>query len=514
MTEEWGEFLHVKGKIFDNFDEIRREIEIQTERLAGDNKGICDEPISLKIFSPKLVNLTLVDLPGFTQVAVGDQPEDIDKQVLKLVTRYISSPSSIIMAVSAANVDLANSEALKFAKQADPDGTRTLAVITKLDLMDQGTDAFDALVGRIIPVKLGIIGVVNRSQQSINDNKTIEEQLKMEIDFLEANYPQLADQNGTIYLENTLSALLVQHIQKCLPELKDCVTLKIREYQQKLKELGESVSDPIEKLIQVLAMFVKSYSAAIEGVSDNFIYGKTKLYQIFHADFEEEVDFHYPCHDKTLSQDLKNVSTCLGTRPTLFDIPWFDGPFERIAKDKINLLRNPSLECVEKVRKEMQRVVHSCGKEAQQAMKRFPKLEEKIDEEVTRMINECMKKVIELVNHAIDIETAYINTKHPDFQKLATLDNLIVTSLGRHLSNEEKQTILMRLIKLYFGIVQKTVQDTVPKIAMHYLVNNVIKNLLPHLLTNVYSSESAHELMTEPKKIATKRKRCTDMLEV
>lgn len=50
-------------------------------------------------------------------------------------------------------------------------GRRTLAVITKLDLMDAGTDAMEVLCGRVIPVKLGIIGVVNRSQADINNKK-------------------------------------------------------------------------------------------------------------------------------------------------------------------------------------------------------------------------------------------------------------------------------------------------------------------------------------------------------
>jgi dynamin 1-like protein len=50
-------------------------------------------------------------------------------------------------------------------------GRRTLAVLTKLDLMDRGTDAYDVLCGRVIPVKLGIIGVVNRSQEDIHKKK-------------------------------------------------------------------------------------------------------------------------------------------------------------------------------------------------------------------------------------------------------------------------------------------------------------------------------------------------------
>ena len=69
---------------------------------------------------------------------VGDQPEDIENQIRALLSKYIVNPNSIILAVSAANADIATSESLKIAKDVDPDGRRTLAVITKLDLMDAG----------------------------------------------------------------------------------------------------------------------------------------------------------------------------------------------------------------------------------------------------------------------------------------------------------------------------------------------------------------------------------------
>lgn len=68
--EEWGEFSHLEGKIFSDFDEIRKEIERRTDEIAGNNKGICENPINLKIFSPNVLNLTLVDLPGITKVHV------------------------------------------------------------------------------------------------------------------------------------------------------------------------------------------------------------------------------------------------------------------------------------------------------------------------------------------------------------------------------------------------------------------------------------------------------------
>lgn len=83
-----------------------------------------------------------------------------------------------------------------------------------------GTDAIDILCGRVIPVKLGIIGVVNRSQQDIIDNKSIQDALKDEATFLQSKYPTLATRNGTPYLAKTLNRLLMHHIRDCLPDLK------------------------------------------------------------------------------------------------------------------------------------------------------------------------------------------------------------------------------------------------------------------------------------------------------
>jgi len=67
-AEEWGEFLHLPGEQFFDFDVIRDEIVNETNRLTGNNKGVSDSPITLKIFSPHVLNLTLVDLPGITKV--------------------------------------------------------------------------------------------------------------------------------------------------------------------------------------------------------------------------------------------------------------------------------------------------------------------------------------------------------------------------------------------------------------------------------------------------------------
>ena len=161
---------------------------------------------------------------------------------------------------SAANTDLATSEALKLARQVDPDGTRTLAVCTKLDLMDTGMDAVDLLTGRIIPVKLGIIGVVNRSQQDITDDKPIESALKDEEVFLGQKYPGLDSRNGSPFLAQTLNKLLMQHIRDTLPVFRHDIASKLTVYESQLLALGDPVENKGPALLQTLTKFSSSYT--------------------------------------------------------------------------------------------------------------------------------------------------------------------------------------------------------------------------------------------------------------
>lgn len=142
-----------------------------------------------------------------TQIPVGDQPSDIERQIRSLVLDYITKPNCIILAVSAANVDLANSESLKLARSVDPQGRRTIGVLTKIDLMDAGTNALDILTGRVYPLKLGFIGVVCRSQQDINSGKQLSDAIDTEAEFFRSHaaYRNIAHKNGTKYLAKTLN---------------------------------------------------------------------------------------------------------------------------------------------------------------------------------------------------------------------------------------------------------------------------------------------------------------------
>ncbi|XP_059061849.1 dynamin-1-like protein isoform X1 [Achroia grisella] len=592
--EEWGKFLHTKEKVYTDFDTIRQEIERETDRMAGNNKGICPEPISLKIFSTTVVNLTLVDLPGITKIPIGDQPEDIENQIRNLIIKYISNPNSIILAVTAANTDMATSEAIKMAKEVDPDGRRTLAVVTKLDLMDAGTDAIDILCGRVIPVKLGIIGVVNRSQQDIIDKKTILDALKDEATYLQRKYPTIATRNGTPYLAKTLNRLLMHHIRDCLPELKVRVNVMISQFQSLLNSYGDDVSDKSQTLLQIITKFASAYCSTIEGTARNIetteLCGGARICYIFHETFGRTLDSIHPLVGLTRMDILTAIRNATGPRPALF-VP--EVSFELLVKRQIRRLEDPSLRCVELVHEEMQRIVQHCGTEVQQEMLRFPRLHQRIVDVVTQLLRTRLPATNSMVENLVAVELAYINTKHPDFHREAALvtgllkstDGLIeesspifrqktpratpspVSTLFKHvpaitdghenkspnnsdspatpqmngtpeskvltpqkpvnllpevpshtsrkLSDREQHDcdVIERLIKSYFYIVRKSIQDSVPKAVMHFLVNYVKDNLQSELVTHLYKSDQAESLLNESEHIAQRRKEAADMLK-
>ncbi|CAF3913329.1 unnamed protein product, partial [Rotaria sp. Silwood1] len=141
-------------------------IEQETRKLAGNQKNIVHELIELQIEDHRVRDLTVVDLPGIAHNPVADQPSNIHEQTTNLIHQYIQPEGSLILCVFPANVDVAVAEALSLARNVDPEGKRTIGVITKTDLApDQDMLIAQLLMNRrdVLHLKLGFIAVRNRS---------------------------------------------------------------------------------------------------------------------------------------------------------------------------------------------------------------------------------------------------------------------------------------------------------------------------------------------------------------
>ncbi|XP_061655912.1 dynamin-1a isoform X9 [Phyllopteryx taeniolatus] len=415
---EYAEFLHCKGKKFTDFDEVRQEIEAETDRMTGANKGISPVPINLRVYSPHVLNLTLVDLPGMTKVPVGDQPADIETQIRDMLLQFVTKDNSLMLAVSPANSDLANSDALKIAKEVDPQGMRTIGVITKLDLMDEGTDAKDILENKLLPLRRGYVGVVNRSQKDIDGKKDITAALSAERKFFLSHpaYRHLADRMGTAYLQKILNQQLTNHIRDTLPALRAKLQSQLLSIEKEVEEYKNfRPDDPSRKtkaLLQMVQQFSVDFEKCIEGSGDQIdtaeLSGGAKINRIFHERFPFELvkmEFDEKELRKEISYAIKNIH---GIRTGLFTP---DLAFEAIVKKQIQKLKEPTLKCIDMVVSELTFTIQKCS----QKLAQYPMLREEMERIVTQHIRDRESRTKSQVLLLIDIELSYMNTNHEDF---------------------------------------------------------------------------------------------------
>lgn len=152
--EPYAVFEELKGQKFSDFNKVKENIISLTDKVAGTSKNIVDQPIILQVFGPNCPDLTLVgcfvvvisiDLPGITRIPMEGQDKNIEETTKNMAKKYCEDPKTIILCVVAANQDLSTSDALQMARQLDPKGDRTFGVLTKIDIMDKGTNALKML---------------------------------------------------------------------------------------------------------------------------------------------------------------------------------------------------------------------------------------------------------------------------------------------------------------------------------------------------------------------------------
>ncbi|XP_044190131.1 dynamin-1a isoform X2 [Thunnus albacares] len=455
---EFAEFLHCKGKKFIDFDEVRQEIEAETDRITGANKGISPVPINLRVYSPHVLNLTLVDLPGMTKVPVGDQPADIEAQIREMLMQFVTKDNCLMLAVSPANSDLANSDALKIAKEVDPQGMRTIGVITKLDLMDEGTDAKDILENKLLPLRRGYIGVVNRSQKDIDGRKDINAAMAAERKFFLSHpaYRHLADRMGTPYLQKTLNQQLTNHIRDTLPALRAKLQSQLLSIEKEVEEYKNfRPDDPSRKtkaLLQMVQQFSVDFEKCIEGSGDQIdtaeLSGGARINRIFHERFPFELvkmEFDEKELRKEISYAIKNIH---GIRTGLFTP---DMAFETIVKRQIGKIKEPCTKCVDMVISELVNTVRQCTKKLAQ----YPMLREEMERIVTQHIRDRENRTKDQVLLLIDIELSYMNTNHEDFIGFANAQQRINQMNKKKTAGNQDEIMPERGVNDRFKVIRK-----------------------------------------------------------
>lgn len=277
----------------------------------------------------------------------------------------------------------------------------------------------DILSGRVYPLKLGFIGIVNRSQADIQSGRPLADALQAERDFFKHHpaYRNMANRCGTQFLAKSLNQTLMAHIRDRLPDIKARLNTLMGQTQQELASYGDVAFTGKEHrgslILQLMTRFASSFISSIDGTSTEIstkeLCGGARIYYIFNSVFGNSLEQVNPTQNLSVLDIRTAIRNSTGPRPSLF-VP--ELAFDLLVKPQIKLLEIPSQRCVELVYEELIKICHTCGSTE---LTRYPRLQGKLIEVVSDLLREQLGPCSNYVASLIDIQRAYINTNHPNF---------------------------------------------------------------------------------------------------
>uniref|UniRef100_A0A5B7AX56 Putative dynamin-related protein 1E isoform X2 n=1 Tax=Davidia involucrata TaxID=16924 RepID=A0A5B7AX56_DAVIN len=512
--QEYAEFSHLPRRKFTDFSMVRKEISDETDRITGKTRQISPVPIHLSIYSPNVVNLTLVDLPGLTKVAVEGQPDSVVQDIENMVRSYVEKPNCVILAISPANQDIATSDAIKLAREVDPMGERTFGVLTKLDLMDKGTNALDVLEGRAYRLQQPWVGIVNRSQADINKNvdNIVARRNEREYFATSPDYGHLASKMGSEYLAKLLSKHLESVIRARIPSITSLINKSIDELESEMDHLGRPIGVDAGAQLYTILELCRAFDRIFKEHLDGGRPGGDRIYGVF--DNQLPAALRKLPFDRHLSMQnvRKVVSEADGYQPHLI-AP--EQGYRRLIEGALNLYRGPAEASVDAVHFVLKELVRKSIGETQE-LRRFPTLQAEIasaaSEALERFREDSRKTVLRLV----DMESSYLTV---DFfrklpQEVEKGGSPAATTVDRYTEGHFRR--IGSNVSSYVGMVSETVKNSIPKAVVYCQVREAKQSLLNHFYIQIGKREGKQlaQLLDEDPALMGRRQECAKRLEL
>ena len=549
--DPWAIFEERKGVKFTDFIKVRETIEALTDEVCKTDKNIVDKPIVLNVYSQTCPDLTLVDLPGVTRVPVGNQPKNIEQITKDMATRYIEDPLTIILCVIAANSDIATSDGLKLAKEIDTSGSRTLGVLTKLDIMDAGTDAKKALMNEEIYLKLGYVGVKNRSKQDLNNKLSMAETSRKEKEFFKSHpiYKNLpAGHLGTDVLINKLTKIYFKIIRENLPRIIKAINDRVKEAEEELDGLGQPMPTDDAGKMSLLWNMINEYCDIFRNILQgkytnrrlSFLEGEGGFkIKILYKKLLEEFTGDYKC-TKGYTDENINYALTIHEGDSIPGFPSVDA-FIYLLKPQLEKLKEPIEECFQNV---FQYLDFLSGKILEKTFIRFPQAVNDLTDLVTNYLLEEKEKTKYLVDSIVDMEINYLFTNDPEYlnnfttfipkqhrQQMSQSNNMQNNNQPNNNNNNQMnneirppqppvdgKTLFIKEIRnrieAYFKLIVRNLRDSIPKIMGNYLVKEIEDNMQLKLYNKLYNAREMTDLLSEPESVAERRKELNDLIKV
>ena len=539
--EPWAIFEERKGTKFTDFVKVRETIEALTDEVCKTDKNIVDKPIVLNVYSQTCPDLTLVDLPGVTRVPVGNQPKNIEEITKNMAVRYIDDPLTIILCVIAANSDIATSDGLKLAKEIDTTGSRTIGVLTKLDIMDAGTDARKALMNEEIPLKLGYVGVKNRSKQDLVNKLSMAETSRKEREFFKShpvyrNMP--SGYLGTDILINKLTKIYFKIIRENLPRIIKAINDRVKSAEEELSSLGQPMpTDDAGKMSMLWNMineYCDIFRNVLKGKYDNkrlsFLKeeGGFKI-KILYKKLLEEFTGDYKATAGYTDENI-NYALTIHEGDSIPGFPSVDA-FIYLLRPQLEKLKDPIEECFQNV---YQYLDFLSGKILERTFTRFPQAVNDMSELISNYLIEERDKTKYLIDSVVDMEINYLFTN--DYEYLNNFTTFLPKAVKQQINNNannpqgnqpqvqqpmpqiDAKTVFIKEIRnrieAYFKLIVRNLRDSIPKLMGNYLVKEIEDNMQIKLYNKLYNAREMTDLLNEPESVAERRKELTALIKV
>lgn len=531
VKEAYGVFEKYSNEKFKDFAKIRDKIVEYTNKDAGLKKSIINTPITLTIYSENCPDLSLVDLPGITKVPVrdSDQPANIEELTTNLALNYVRDPRTIILCCVQANIDLSTSDAIKIAKQIDPNGERTICALTKVDLIDVGSDILNILNNNEVVLKYGYVAVKNRSAQDIKDNITVAQGLdKEERFFSQDRYIDFKNRGlvGTKNLVNRLSLILSKNIQQSLPQIIKELRERIEQTERELRELGnplpEHSSDKLQLIYNLASEFCIAYKDSIKGKyiksrgdNDKDPVGveiRKLLIQIFQ-------DYDLSKIDEVLTDKLIKASFVNYGASSLPGFPSFSA-FQKLLQPLLQNFVPKSNELCDRINMLLEKTIQEL---VERIFKRFPELQETISNYAMRNLGKCRVDAEEMVNNLLEAELGYLYTSDEEFLNYhgSILPQRKRTQQGQGQGQQEMNMSdafvieIRERVKDYFLLVDRNLKDSIPKTIGEMMLNDSSNKMQIEIFDGINKdAEEISRTLSEPEWILAQRKQCQQALRI
>jgi hypothetical protein len=425
--------------------------------------------------------------------------------------------------VVAANADISTSDALQIARNIDPKGTRTIGVITKIDIMDRGTNAKTMLLGTDIPLKLGYVGIKGRSNQDIKDGVTVKKGLEEERKFFASHsvYSTMPPgHTGTDSLTQKLTKILYAHIRTYLPEIYKEILGKMAECEERLKDLGTPLpkndSEKLHVLWEMTTNFCENFKNQVRGKYDmkhfqvkTELSGAAKIRSMFNEVYEDYTPGSKFRATSTYTDRDIQKAIFLHEGDSIPGFPSLDA-FLSLLQPQLEKIKEPALDLVNSVYAYLEEVaVGLIGK----LFYRFPMLIGDFQDMVCKYMQLERDKARIIVECIVDAEQGYLFTNDMDY--ITNRTNIVSKEKPQSMDPEKILiTELRNRIDAYFAIVLRNVRDSVPKAVGHFLVRATQDNLQFSLYNHINKSQTFKNLLSEPANVTMERETMQNTLDV